>query len=175
MESSTKPVMFIPLSKGKVTWIDFEDFDKPTRLGTVRDHSWFLIGDSYAAAKIDYCVVYLHNFIFEREPNLVSELHHKDENTLNNTRENLEELTRSEHKSRHKKNKFFGVCRDKHMQRWKAYLYHSGRNWHIGLYQKEEEAARAYDKAAKEYFGEKAKLNFPKISSTTDGIFHPEV
>lgn len=45
---------------------------------------------------------------------------------------------------------------------WQAAIYVSKRNTFLGYYELEEEAARAYDKAAIEHFGPHAYLNFPE-------------
>lgn len=46
--------------------------------------------------------------------------------------------------------------------RWTARLCHNGARIHLGYYADESEAARAYDRAAREYHGEYARLNFPQ-------------
>ena len=59
--------------------------------------------------------------------------------------------------SRHK-----GVHWRKCDSRWISQIkYSKGKQKHLGSYTSEEEAARAYDKAARELFGEYAYLNFP--------------
>lgn len=45
--------------------------------------------------------------------------------------------------------------------RWRAKIGYQNGKIHLGYYENEVEAARAYDKAAREYHGERAKLNFP--------------
>lgn len=44
---------------------------------------------------------------------------------------------------------------------WRAYIKPNKKQISLGLYETPEQAARAYDKAAREYFGEYAYLNFP--------------
>lgn len=57
--------------------------------------------------------------------------------------------------------KYNGVSYTKARRRWIACIHYKNRIFHLGSYKDPESAARAYDKAAIKYRGEKAKLNFP--------------
>lgn len=53
-----------------------------------------------------------------------------------------------------------GVCFDKRKNKYMAYIHPNGTKIFLGYYEKPEEAAVAYDKAASFYFGKYARLNF---------------
>lgn len=116
--------------------------------------------------------VMLHRFImgvaFEKV-----EVDHIDGNGLNCKQSNLRICTAKENKKNiHKKKKsssqYLGVHRTytvsngvKSRFSWRAYISHNGKkNIHLGCFNIEEDAARAYDEAAKIYHGEFANLNF---------------
>lgn len=62
----------------------------------------------------------------------------------------------------HNTSGFRGVSWDKHNRRYVAFIHpHDGKQEYLGSFENKEMAARAYDTAARRYFGEKATLNFP--------------
>src|SRR6185369_17658976 len=91
---------------------------------------------------------------------------HKDHNGLNNQRENLR-LATSQQNAANRVNTgktqsgYKGVARYKRHQKWAARIKVNGRLIFLGFFDKKEDAARCYDQAAIEHFGEFAGLNFP--------------
>ena len=98
-----------------------------------------------------------------------SSLHvdHRDHNGLNNTRSNIRVGTprQNSYNQRPKRggsSQFKGVSLNKARSRWVAFIRIDGRNTQLGYFQDEEDAARAYDEAARKHHGEFAYLNFPE-------------
>jgi hypothetical protein len=82
---------------------------------------------------------------------------HKNGNTLDNRRENLRvctnaENTRNQPDRRRSKAGYRGVVQAG--DRFKAKIMHEGKNIHIGYFNTAEEASQAYERKAKELFGE---------------------
>jgi hypothetical protein len=92
---------------------------------------------------------------------------HRNDDTLDNRRENLLAGTvanKGQHKrkaKRQKSSRYKGVSWMKDRKRWVAYICLNGGLKYLGKFKDEEEAARTYDLAAMEHFGEFARLNFP--------------
>jgi len=92
---------------------------------------------------------------------------HKDGNPKNNTSENIRAATMIQNTwNRSKiKRKCASDYKGVHWmpkQGWGARITVENRRLWLGAYETEEEAARAYDKAALIHHGEFARLNFPK-------------
>jgi hypothetical protein len=153
----------IPLTHGKTAIVDDVDFE---RLGI---HHWSCCKAGYAMRgfRDNGKMVYLkmhHAVIGKPPPGYVVD--HINGNRLDNRRGNLRFVTFQQnsfntrkHQVENVTSRFKGVSymRDKH--KWRSRIMIGGREKHIGLYGTEEEAALAYNEAAKSYFGEYAKLN----------------
>ena len=63
--------------------------------------------------------------------------------------------------------KYKGVYWHKKDKRWQAQIGENKKRTYIGSYTNEMDAARAYDKKAKELHGEFARLNFPEVLDAT--------
>src|SRR6266853_197290 len=108
-----KPELFIPLTNGGITVIDFEDFDKPTRYGTVREHKWRKDPDGYSYTNINNKWVKLHNFVLDITTEKGYEIHHKDSQPTNNKKENLEKLKVIRHNAVHRGKTTIGIYQNK--------------------------------------------------------------
>lgn len=90
---------------------------------------------------------------------------HINGNGLDNRFENLRICTPAEN-TRNQKirpkglSKYKGVTWDKNRRCWKACMTYLCKTVNLGRFKIEEDAARAYDKKAKELFSEFAQLNF---------------
>jgi hypothetical protein len=92
---------------------------------------------------------------------------HINGNGLDNRRENLRFVSnqnniRNQGMNKNNTSGYRGVSWHKGKQRWEAKIRVNNARLSLGRYKTAEEAAHAYDKAAKEYFKEFAKLNFPE-------------
>lgn len=106
---------------------------------------------------------YLHRLLLNPPKGLVVD--HRNHNGLDNRRANLRLCTRQENtanqakRSREASSRFKGVnCRTP--GRWIAQIAVKQQRKYLGTFATEEDAARAYDRAAREHFGEFAYLNF---------------
>lgn len=104
--------------------------------------------------------IYLHKLItgWERTD-------HRDRDALNNRRSNLRECTNAQNcrnsGKRPGRNPYKGVTIQKSTGKWTARVCVDYKNLYVGLFDTPEEAAKAYDAAARIHHGEFAWLNFP--------------
>ncbi len=96
--------------------------------------------------------------------------HISDELTDEGIKDNsIENLQPSNHSRNNQKSaftrgvsKYRGVVRSRTVGKWMSHICKNYHYYHLGNFQHEEEAARAYDSAAKKLYGEYCFLNFPE-------------
>lgn len=92
------------------------------------------------------------------------EIDHEDNNGLNNQKSNLRVATHWQNLANRALQKnntsgYRGVSWSKQANKWWAQIYVNSRTIHLGLFDDIKDAARAYNKAAIERYGEFARLN----------------
>ena len=153
----------IKLAEGVHTLVDPEDYEKLSK------YNWQLSENKsknrYAVRLEGRQIISMHREIMNAPAGMV--VHHNDSNGLNNTKSNLDIITLTENNRCSRKtrkqtsSKYKGVSFHKPNGKWRAGIKSGGKFKHLGYFENEEDAARAYDAAAKIYHGEFAVLNFP--------------
>jgi len=158
----------IDLGDGEFTIVDADVY---YRLG---HHKWYLKGDNrkkfYAVRNIKTGPgrtkqLGLHREIMNEPKGLLVD--HKNNDSLDNRMANLRVATRSQNcqnvpKRKNTSSRFTGVCFNKEHKKWCSYIGYKGKTVFLGYFDNEIDAARAYDAAARRYYGGFARLNFPE-------------
>lgn len=163
----------IPLTKGKFAIVDEENYDWLMQWNWIyrksgnRGYAQRALHIGYIDKKRIRTTLLMHRVILLPESNM--QVDHINGNGLDNRRCNIRTCTVAQNTANRimvmkKSSKYKGVCWNKAMRKWKAYIKHSYKGFHLGYFDNEEEAALAYNNAAKLYFSEFARLNIIEIT-----------
>ena len=151
---------FIPLTRGLEAIVDVAD------VPLIEDWNWcaFPTNDDrlWYAYSAGNRKIRLHQVLLPAPAGFVVD--HRDHNGLNCRRSNLRLVTAQQsaqnwRRRREGVSKFKGIS--PHGPNWRARIVIDGRRVALGTFKSEESAARAYDRAALDAWGEYAFLNFP--------------
>jgi len=150
----------IELTQGIIALVDDEDFEE------LRRHKWHAIKKGkfwYAVRNVGRKRIFMHREILDAQPGQFCD--HINHDGLDNRRVNLRLCTRAENqwnsRSRPGTSHYKGVSFYRKTDKWRAQVMMAGETYHLGLFEKEEDAACSYDAAAREIFGQFACVNFP--------------
>ncbi len=161
--SITKEVPLGKNGKQGVAIVSAKDFELVSQFRWTR----FSNGNSDYAFSTVRPRILMHRLIMSRVPNPEgkADIDHINRNGLDNSRGNLRWATRSENcmnrVSDGGTSRFKGVSWSEQRQKWTVNIKINKKNYGLGRFDSEIDAAKAYDKAANEAYGPFAALNFP--------------
>lgn len=156
----------IPLTQGKVALVDDEDYDRVSR------HKWCIDKRGHTSYAIlsskhkgGHATRRMHSYIIGDIEGMM--IDHINSNGLDNRKVNLRHCTRSQNMANQRSrvdtsSVYKGIWWRKDNNKWRVRIVKDGVKHNLGNFICEIEAAKAYDKAAREHFGEFARLNFPE-------------
>jgi len=163
----------IKLTRGMFALVDDEDFEYLNQFNWMVSEShnmFYAVGilSSHRVRGVKHKVVKMHQVIMRTPKGKCTD--HINRNGLDNRKKNLRICTNAENCKNTVSRKGFtsiykGVCRrltrnvNKNYYFWVAQITLNYKVIHLGHFEKEVDAARAYNKKAKELFGEFASLN----------------
>lgn len=161
----------IHLDKGGKATVDEADYP------LVAPFRWYQDSGGYASCTHgpDGRPIRMHRVVMGILRGHTPRIDHADHNGLNNRRGNLRVVHGNSNQanmrkpSHGKQSRFKGVSGGRHGG-WRAYIKIRPTQYNLGTHATEEQAARAYDAAAKALFGEFALLNFPEEPPTQEEV-----
>jgi len=166
----------IKLTRGQYAIVDPEDFER------LNQHKWHVTHYGYAARAVPHTsgksrkqgAVYMHNVVCPAPDGMITD--HINRNPYDNRKANLRPATRRQNVWNRKfvrrggRTRYNGIRWDKNKQQWQVRLTIKGRRESFGYYADEVEAAKAYDRVARQHRGEFAVLNFPDLPPSTPSM-----
>ncbi len=153
----------IKLTRGFEAMVDDEDFEY------LNQWKWHIAKNNKYAARREYFkggkgkskIVYMHRQIMN--PDVNKEVDHINGDGLDNRKSNLRSITSIQNHYNHKilsnnKSGYNGVSKTRNST-WHTCISVNNKTIHVGTYKTPEEAALAYNEAARIYYGEFARLN----------------
>jgi HNH endonuclease len=149
--------------KHRFAIIDDEDYE------LISKYKWYIFDTPYTCYARAYAnkgktTILMHNLIVKAKG-----IDHINRDGLDNRKANLRLATQSQNNANKGKqdiktasSKYKGVTWGKYQSKWIAQIMKDRKNYYIGAFSSEIEAAAAYDKKAIELFGEFARINFPE-------------
>ena len=154
----------ISLTQGKVTLVDDADYE------WLNQWKWYAHRSHPERKEVFYALrsdkrytVAMHRLILDVPKGL--QVDHINHNGLDNRRCNIRLCTQSQntanssHLRPNKTSQYRGVHWDKTHNRWRAGIRVNNKPYRLGRFTSEIDAARVYNRAALEHFGEFASLN----------------
>jgi hypothetical protein len=156
-----KGIRYIPLTKNKFAIVDRCDYER------LAQFKWCVSCTGrrklYACRMVGRTLVRMHREIMQAPKGMVVD--HIDGNSLNNCRTNLRICTYSQNLCNRQKYRgatpYKGVFYRKDRDKYYARIKFEGTDHYLGLYDDPIDAAKAYDRRARELHGPYARLNFP--------------
>lgn len=155
----------IPLNHGKFAMVDDADYEAVSQFTwhAKRARHKFCAARKIILSTGKPTTQRLHQFLLPGVPRI----DHRDGDGLNNQRENLRPATHTQNQQGHRHkwagatSQYRGVSWTRKYRVWVASIKANRKKIHIGHFHNEIDAAKAYDSAARKYFGEFASPNFP--------------
>lgn len=146
----------IALTQGKVAIVDDEDFEELSK------YKWCYSSCGYAKRTLKN--IRMHKVIMNAGDRWVD---HINGDRLDNRKENLRFCNKIENQRNRKLGKnntsgYKGLLWREKRNRWEVYISINKKQTYIGMFKEKKDAAEAYNKAAKIYYGDFAKLNIIK-------------
>jgi len=161
----------LPLSQNKFAIVDAEDYHRLSKYKwclSRTPHTNYAMrrtkGKRVKGKRVKRKSIMMHRFILNAPRHLVVD--HINHNGLDNRKKNLRLCTRAQNNRnsrsfRKKTSRYKGVSWDKRRKRFLACIRCNGKYYYLGRFKSETDAAKAYDRKARELFGQFAFLNFP--------------
>ena len=158
----------IRLAQPRYAIVDPEDYERLSKYEwearRARNSPFYAARQDMNPSTRKYQLVFMHREIIEIGEGLFAD--HINHNTFDNRKANLRPATQTQNNRNRRKfagqsnSKYKGVYWKKHIKKWVAQIGVNRKVIHLGCFEKEKDAARAYDEGAKKYHGEFASLNF---------------
>ncbi len=156
----------IPLSQGLVALVDDEDYEE---LSQYNWHAYKHRNTYYAIRNLPIypglrTTAKMHRQVMRAQTDEM--IDHRNGNGLDNQKHNLRIASSSQNAANKRArigstSEYKGVSWHKQHGKWYAAICIKRKQIFLGLFTDEVEAAKAYDRGAREHFGEFAKTNFP--------------